>query len=457
VCALPSIRSMPRQSGRIGGARAGGGGASPATVLEHVDRVEAELAILRMRDAELNRELNVANAAKNKPVVKNVKAKRARVQTKIKAAEHTLCAILTAPVSGGRDPTEWLPDEMLLTVFEMLPWETLCSGACERVCLRWARLMESASIVRRKHQRWAAYDARMMGPRMLEGRTGSVPTLAVGLDGKVYSGWRDKTIMVWSGKSGAHLQTLRGHTDTVRALAVGLDGAVYSGSEDRTVRVWSGASGAHVRMLEGHTGKVFALAVGLNGRVYSGSADRTIRVWAEDDGSHLQTLVGHTSVVSALAVGKDGVVYSGSYDYTIRVWSGEDGTHIRTLVGHTAFVLSLAVGPDGRVYSGSFDMTIRVWSPHDDTHLQTLVGHTSAVDALVVSPDGRVFSGSSSGSSVNVWSGDGGAHLHTLSYIRRSEEIARVQSLAVNYVGQDTTLYVGHYVPALNSGCLAVW
>jgi WD40 repeat protein len=170
--------------------------------------------------------------------------------------------------------------------------------------------MESASIVRHKRDgRWAAYEARTIKPRGLEGHTNtvharSVHALAVGLDGKVYSGSYDKTIMVWSGESGAHLQTLTWHTDGVRALVVGLDGNIYSGSLDRTVRVWSGASGAHVRTLEGHTGWVVALAVGLDGKIYSGSGDETIRVWAAGDGAHLQTLVGHTHWVSALAVGK---------------------------------------------------------------------------------------------------------------------------------------------------------
>ena len=81
--------------------------------------------------------------------------------------------------------------------------------------------MESASIVRRKRDgRWAAYETGVIKPRTLEGHTDTVFSLAVGLDGKVYSGSSDKTIMVWSGESGAHLQTLQGHTGHVYALTV---------------------------------------------------------------------------------------------------------------------------------------------------------------------------------------------------------------------------------------------
>jgi hypothetical protein len=345
-------------------------------------------------------------------------------------------ALHAAASDDGQDRTEWLPDELMEDILLMLPIETLWSGACERVCQRWAMLMQTASIVRRKRdERWAVYEAGTIKPRRLEGCTSTVRALAIGLDGRIYSGSTDKTVMVWSGESGAHLQTLRGHTDRVFTLAVGFDGNLYSGSGDCSVRVWSGATGAHVQTLVGHTDWVMALAVGLDGKIYSGSYDRTIRVWAADDGAHLQTLVGHTSVVMALAVGKGGAVYSGSYDQTIRVWSGDDGTHLRMFVGHTDSVISLAVRPDGRVFSGSMDKTIRVWSPVDGSHMQTLVGH--AVHALVVGSDGNVFSGSVDGT-VRVWSGVNGAHLHTIK-----ESSPDFSALAVCWTRRDSVLWRG--------------
>jgi hypothetical protein len=98
-------------------------------------------------------------------------------------AESELDEAVNAPVSGGRDPTEWLPDELMLTVLERLPFTTLWGGACERVCLRWTRLMQSASIVRRKREgRWAAYETGTIMPRRLEGHTGTVFALAIGLE-----------------------------------------------------------------------------------------------------------------------------------------------------------------------------------------------------------------------------------------------------------------------------------
>jgi WD40 repeat protein len=75
----------------------------------------------------------------------------------------------------------------------------------------------------------------VINPREFNRHTSDVNALAVGLDGKIYSGSSDGTIRVWSGDDGTHLQTLVGHTRHVTSLAVGLDGKVFSGSSDNTI------------------------------------------------------------------------------------------------------------------------------------------------------------------------------------------------------------------------------
>ena len=326
-------------------------------------------------------------------------------------------------VRGRRDPTLWLPDELIEMIFLVVPFKVLWGGVCECVCRRWRRIVRESSLVqrRKREERWAAYEAGVIEPRSLDKHWSTVFALAVGLDGKIYA---DDTlymqynrlseslmlqtdhggIQVWSGADGAYLQTLEGHTSRVTALAVGLDGTIYSGSRDKTIRVWSGVDGAHLQTLEGHTDTVLSLAVGLDGKVYSGSLDCTIRVWPGEDGMHLQTLEGHTRAVTALAVGLDGKIYSGSSDHTIRVWSGADGTPLQTFNGHTSCVSALAVGLDGNIYSGCGDTTIRVWSGEDGTHLHTLIKKRDAkyVYALAVGPNGKIYSGSVD-DKIRVW------------------------------------------------------
>lgn len=324
-------------------------------------------------------------------------------------------------------------------------------------------------------------------PHKLSGHKNAVCALAVGQDGRVYSGACDETIMIWSAKTGEHVRKFRSNTTNFRALAIGHNGKIYGASWNKLVKVWPSARGARGYILEGHTDKVTSLAVGHDGVIYSGSEDCTVRVWSGDNGAHLQTLVGHTGSVNALVVGKDGAICSGSSDDTIKVWSGHDGILLRTLPGTFAGdtqrvspysgVTSLAVGPDGKLYAGSGDATVHVWSSDTGTHLLTFTVFEGCRDsqvywragsdvvAIAVGPDGTVFSALRSAYSsgfgtfgcIAVSSGETGALLHTLSStyttvgMMDSDEwhTDNVRCLAV---GPDGTLYSGHH-----SGKISMW
>ena len=201
---------------------------SSSDAVQQVDGMKTRLAQLCARDDELT------------AVIERAMAEREAVRAEMASAKDELDALINAPVSGGRDPTLSLPDELMEMIFLMVPFEALWEGVCKRVCQRWRRIVRESALVKRRKQeeRWVAYAAGVIQPRVLEGHTNIVRALAVGLDGKMYSGSYDKTIRVWSHVDGAHLRTLEGHTDNVRALTVGLDGNLYSGSWDRTIRVW---------------------------------------------------------------------------------------------------------------------------------------------------------------------------------------------------------------------------
>jgi len=144
----------------------------------------------------------------------------------------------------------------------------------------------------------------------------------------------------------------------VNAIAVGKNGAIFSGSRDCTIRVWSGKDGTHVRTLQGHTRGVVSLAVGLDGLVYSGSIDWTIRAWCPDDGSHVRTLTGHTDTVWTLVVGPGGNVFSGSDDAII-MWSAWNGARFRALKNCEG--RTLAFGHNGVLYSGQAPARVLIW------------------------------------------------------------------------------------------------
>jgi len=304
-----------------------------------------------------------------------------------------LDADLDVCVANANADFSSVPDELVEAIFIKLPCAELWRGALERVCKRWARLMQESTLAKRKRDaRWAAYEDGVIKPRVFSGHTKTIWALAIGLNnGKVYSGSADKTIRVWSCEGGALLQTLHGHTAEVNALAVGPDEKLYSGSMDHTIRVWSGDDGTHLQTLLGHTQGVRVLAVGVNdGRLYSGSMDCTVRVWSRRDGTLVQTLVGHGYTVVALAIGLNGKLYSGSWDYTIRVWSSVDGTHLQT-IEHSIGAFPLVVGSSGKLFSGGEDGCVRVCSPDDGALVQKFENRPcSTVFVLAVGSNGRV-------------------------------------------------------------------
>jgi WD40 repeat protein len=61
----------------------------------------------------------------------------------------------------------------------------------------------------------------------------------VGHNGMLYVALYDGTIQVRSTENGELLRTLCGHTGPVFSIAVGLDGQVYSGSTDMSICVCS--------------------------------------------------------------------------------------------------------------------------------------------------------------------------------------------------------------------------
>jgi WD40 repeat protein len=230
----------------------------------------------------------------------------------------------------------------------------------------------------------------------LEGHTDKgVYALAVLPDGRLASGFGDKTIRVWDAEAGLETAQLDGHTNAIRALVVLPDGRLASCAygDDSTIRVWDPNTSTNNTGLERHADTVMAVALLPDGRLASGCADHTIRLWDGETGAEGGRLQGHTSYVSALAVLPDGRLASGSGygDNTIRLWNTKSGVETGQLEGHTNAVRTLAILPDGRLASGSDDGTIRLW--HIKTGAETLRLRAQA-DALAVISNGRLASAS---------------------------------------------------------------
>lgn len=78
---------------------------------------------------------------------------------------------------------------------------------------------------------------------------------------KIVTGSRDRTIKVWSVRTGRLRQTLYGHEGSVLCLKFDSTDFMVSGSSDRQIFVWDLAKGLVKTVLKGHLGGVLDLRI----------------------------------------------------------------------------------------------------------------------------------------------------------------------------------------------------
>lgn len=253
--------------------------------------------------------------------------------------------------------------------------------------------------------------------RTLSGSSGNVSSVAVTPDSQyIVSSGLDKDIRIWSMQTGECVRTLHGDSEFGYRVVVSPDGRhIVSCSVDSifksSIKVWCVQTGECVRTLyEGHE-DVYCVAVSPDDQhVASGSGEDSVKVWSMRTGEHVHRLQWHLDRVYSVAMSPDGqYVVSGSRDRSVKVWSLQNGQCVHTLEGHSKVVSSVCVSPDGQhVLSGSVDCTIKVWSMQTGQCIRTLQGHSKGVTSVIMSPNGhRIVSGSVDWS-IKVWSMRGG-------------------------------------------------
>ncbi|KAI0634267.1 WD40 repeat-like protein [Trametes polyzona] len=245
---------------------------------------------------------------------------------------------------------------------------------------------------------------------------------------RIVTGSRDRTIKVWSLKSGRCLATFSGHRGSVLCLKFDRDwdvaddmqtddpmqprkGFLVSGSSDCSVCVWDlyahpregdePAISAEVKaVLRGHSGGVLDLRIDSRW-IVSCSKDALIRVWDRETLDLRCTLRGHEGPVNAVGLQGNRVV-SASGDGKMILWDVVSGERLRTFEGHDRGLACIEFKED-LIVSGSNDCKIKVWDANTGMCLRTLVGHDYLVRALTFDPrSGRLVSGSYD-KTVKVW------------------------------------------------------
>ena len=104
-----------------------------------------------------------------------------------------------------------------------------------------------------------------------------------------------------------HIMTLLGHADSV--YCVEFDSyKIVTGSRDKTIKVWSLKSGKLKATLRGHEGSVLCLKFDSTGFMVSGSSDRKILVWDLGRAEIKKAMLGHNGGVLDIRMDKKWIV-----------------------------------------------------------------------------------------------------------------------------------------------------
>jgi hypothetical protein len=223
---------------------------------------------------------------------------------------------------------------------------------------------------------------------------GVVDAVARSPDGKVIAtGHGDKTLRLWSSKTGKPLKVVRGHEGHVVAVAFSPDGKlIATGSTDGTGRLWT-SSGDFIGPLIGHTGQVTAVAFNPSSTlVATASRDRTVRVWKTTLGQLPLVLRGHTGAVSRVRFTPDGSrIVTVSTDGTERTWDPEPEPqmHVIQAGGERIRPSRVAEGAGKRATVDALHKDQVILDDLDTGERSRLVGQFGTINGVGISPDGR--------------------------------------------------------------------
>ncbi len=269
-------------------------------------------------------------------------------------------------------------------------------------------------------------------------------------------GW-DGELMLWDGRNGNWLRSLRGHANSVDQVLFSADGSrLATRSWDGALILWDTASGkplltaenshavfspdgailylvsraGDISTIDALTGEAVNTVESPVGAIYSaayspardtlagGTRDGRVTLWDAQSEEVLRVLEGHSGTVTALAFSPDGsLLASGSADKTINIWDTQSGELLFTLTGHKDTVTALAFSPDSSTLAsggGTDDHTVRLWDVQQGAARRTLVEHKDEINIVAYSPDGEWLVTASDDKIIVLRDGHTGDRLHTL-------------------------------------------
>jgi len=141
---------------------------------------------------------------------------------------------------------------------------------------------------------------------------------------RLVSGSDDFTLYLWKPETDKKpLARMTGHQQLINDVKFSPDTRLLaSASFDKSIKLWSSRTGAFLATLRGHVQAVYQIAWSADSRLLvSGSADSTLKIWNIEKRCILFDLPGHADEIYAVDYSPDGQkVASGVKDKVLKLW-----------------------------------------------------------------------------------------------------------------------------------------
>ncbi|CAH1775938.1 unnamed protein product [Owenia fusiformis] len=217
----------------------------------------------------------------------------------------------------------------------------------------------------------------------------------------------DKSVKLWSLKTGAHLKTYSGHGYEVLDAQGSCDNSqLCSCGMDKTVVLYDVASGRILRKYRGHAGTVNCVKFNEESTLLlSGSLDSSVRIWdcRSRNMDPVQVLDEAKDSVTSIQV-SDYEILTGSADNKVRRYDIRNGKMNSDYIGATVTCVNFT--QDGQcTLASTLDNCIKLLDKDTGEMLNEFTGHKNTsykIDSCLSSNDTYVLSGSGDGN-VFIW------------------------------------------------------
>eukprot|EP01060_Flectonema_neradi_P005806 TRINITY_DN1388_c0_g4_i1.p1 TRINITY_DN1388_c0_g4~~TRINITY_DN1388_c0_g4_i1.p1 ORF type:complete len:624 (+),score=124.65 TRINITY_DN1388_c0_g4_i1:52-1923(+) len=260
------------------------------------------------------------------------------------------------------------------------------------------------------------------GPQCEDRHTEAIYCCEFSQDGeKIVTASRDRTLKIWSTRSGEVLTTLKdkGHLGYVLSCDYSpCNHHVVSASEDKTCKIWMAGNGRKLANLNGHTDKVYCCKYSPDAKyIASASCDQVCRVWNTDTQQSIYSLTGHTGPVFSCTFSNNGRhIATGSDDDTVRTWDWRSLLETAVFKGHSMTVWSTNFSHDDKyLLSASMDHQIILWDIRMRKQLRVMKGHQTPIHHAVFAKNSNYIVSCARDWTVMVWDTQSGLLKNTLN------------------------------------------